>query len=65
MSEEKSHYPDVVQAQAALDAERQARAERAHEEIKAALAKYKCDMVAVPQITPEGRVVAVVQVIAR
>ena len=63
MSEERAPY-DVNAARAALDADRQARAERAAQRIQAVLVEERCQLVAAPQLTADGRVVAAVQVVA-
>lgn len=54
----------VSAAQAAIEADRQRRAETAAREIQAVLARYRCQLVAAPQLTPDGRIVAVSQIIA-
>lgn len=64
MSEERVPY-DVTQAHAAIDADRQARARQALARIQAVLEEERCQLVAVPQLTADGRVVAVVQVVAQ
>jgi len=64
MTEERVTY-DVTAAQAALDADRQARVDRAAARIQAVLAEERCQIVAVPQITADGRIVAVVQIVAQ
>lgn len=64
MSEERVPY-DVATAQAAIDADRQARVERAVQRIQEILDAERCRMVPVPQLTPDGRVVAIVQIVAQ
>lgn len=70
MTEELQVHPDSLQiidigaAQAAIEADRQQRAESAAREIQAVLACYRCQLVAVPQLTPDGRIVAVSQIVA-
>jgi phage gp36-like protein len=54
----------LAQAQAALDADRKARAERAAQRIQAVLAEERCQIIAIPQLA-DGRVVAVVQIVAQ
>ena len=53
------------QAAALVEADKQRRMKLAAEAVQAALAEHGCDLVAVPQIAPDGRVVAVVQLVAR
>lgn len=64
MSEPRVPY-GVAQAQAAIDADKQTRAREALARIKAVLEEERCQLVAVPQLTADGRVVAVVQVVAQ
>ncbi len=58
---------EMTPAQAAVlvDADKQRRVRAAADAVQAALAEYQCDLVAMPQITPDGRIVAVVQIVAR
>jgi hypothetical protein len=56
---------DVQTAQAALDADRQARAQAATAAVLAVLKRFRCEIVAVPQITVDGRIVTETQVVAR
>jgi formylmethanofuran:tetrahydromethanopterin formyltransferase len=53
------------QAAALVEANRQRRIKAAAEAVQAALAEHGCDLVALPQFAPDGRVVAVVQLVAR
>lgn len=53
------------QAAALVQADRQRRAQTALEAIEATLAAHACELVAIPQIAPDGRIVAVVQLIAK
>jgi pyruvate/2-oxoglutarate dehydrogenase complex dihydrolipoamide acyltransferase (E2) component len=53
------------QAAALVEADKQRRMKLAAEAVQAALAEHGCDLLAVPQIAPDGRVVAVVQLVAR
>ena len=53
------------QAAALVEADKQRRIKAAAKAVQAALAEHGCDLVAVPQIAPDGRVVAVVQLVAR
>ena len=64
MSEEQVTY-DVTQAQAVIDAEHKQRAERCAQRIAALLEAERCQIVAVPQITADGRIVAAVQIVAQ
>lgn len=64
MSEEKQAY-NIATAQAAIDADKKHRAELCFTEISKLLAAYRCDIVAQPQITPDGRIVAPVTIIAK
>ena len=54
-----------TEAAALVEADRQRRAKLAAEAVQAALAEHGCELLAVPQITADGRVVAVVQLVAR
>lgn len=53
------------QAAALVEQDKQRRIKLAAEAVQAALAEHGCDLVALPQIAPDGRVVAVVQLVAR
>ena len=53
------------QAAALVEADKQRRIKAAAEAVQAALAEHGCDLVALPQIAADGRVVAVVQIMAR
>lgn len=55
----------VQDAQALLEADRQQRSEQASAAIRAILEQYTCDLVAVPQLTADGRIVADIRVVAR
>lgn len=48
-----------------VEQDRQRRIKAAAEAVQAALAEHGCDLVALPQFAPDGRVVAVVQLVAR
>lgn len=48
-----------------VEADKARRIKAAAEAVQAALAEHGCDLVAVPQIAADGRVVAVVQLVAR
>lgn len=59
---------DVItpeQATALVNADKQRRIKAAAEAVQAALRENNCDLLAVPQIAADGRVVAVVQLVAR
>lgn len=48
-----------------IDAHRQASVKACGERLAALLQEYNCDLVAMPQFTQDGRVVAVVQLVAK
>ena len=48
-----------------VEADKQRRVMAAAEAVQAALQEHQCDLVALPQIAADGRVVAVVQIAAR
>jgi len=48
-----------------VEQDRQRRVQAAAEAVQAALRENNCDLLAVPQIAADGRVVAVVQLVAR
>jgi formylmethanofuran:tetrahydromethanopterin formyltransferase len=52
-------------AAALVKADNERRVKLAAEAIQRALADYGCDLVAMPTITPDGRVAAVVQIVAK
>ena len=52
------------QAKQMIDEERMERARMCLAQIQAALDAHRCQLMAAPQITPDGRIVAVVQVVA-
>jgi len=54
-----------AEAAALIKADSEHRVKLAAEAVQAALTEHGCDLVAVPQIAPDGRVVAVVQIVAR
>lgn len=54
-----------TEAAALVQADKERRVKLAAEAVQAALTEHGCDLVAVPQIAPDGRVVAVVQIVAR
>ena len=55
----------TVQAAALVEADKQRRVKAAAEAVAAALREHECDLVALPQIAADGRIVAVVQIAAR
>ena len=55
----------VAAARAAIAKEKQDRAVECGKEINAILKKYNCDMIAVPMINREGRIVAQSQITAK
>lgn len=50
---------------AALIANRERRAQACYAAVLAILAEHNCDIVAIPAIAPDGRIVAKVQIIAK
>ena len=54
-----------AEAAALIKADSEHRVKLAAEAVQAALTEHGCDLVAVPQIAADGRVVAVVQIVAR
>lgn len=54
-----------TEAAALVKADNERRVKLAAEAVQAALREHNCDLVAVPQIAPDGRLVAVVQIVAR
>ena len=54
-----------TESAALVEQDRQRRIKLAAEAVQAALAEHGCDLVALPQFAPDGRVVAVVQLVAR
>jgi len=64
MSEEQVTY-DITQAQAAIEADRQARAQRAAERIAQVLEEERCQLLARPGLTEDGRLAASVQIVAQ
>jgi hypothetical protein len=54
-----------AQATTLIEADKQQRMKAVLEAVQAALTKHNCDLVATPQFAPDGRVVAVVQIIAK
>ena len=54
-----------TEAAALVEQDKARRVKAAAEAVQAALQEYQCDLVALPQIAADGRVVAVVQIAAR
>ena len=54
-----------TEAAALVEQDKQRRVQAAAEAVQAALREHGCDLLAVPQLSSDGRVVAVVQLIAR
>jgi hypothetical protein len=52
-------------AAALVEADKQARVKLAAEAVQAALAAHNCDLVALPTITAQGTLAAVVQIVAK
>ena len=55
----------LEQAAALVEADKQHRVKMAAEAIQRALSDYACGLVAAPLITPDGRITAQVQIIAK
>jgi len=55
----------LEQARQAMADDEQRRMTAAAQAIKEVLAEHRCEIVAVPQIAQDGRIVAVVQVVAK
>lgn len=53
------------EARRVVDADKAQRVQAAAEQVAAILREQGCDLVAVPQLTADGRVTAVVQIVAR
>mgnify|MGYP000954247299 CR=1 FL=1 len=54
-----------AQAAQIMEADKQHRVQMAAEAVQCALSDYNCDIVAVPTISPDGRIAASVQLIAK
>ena len=63
MSEPTTMTP--TEAAQLVEADKQRRVKLAAEAVQAALQEHQCDLVAVPQLAADGRIVAVVQLTAR
>lgn len=55
----------VQEAQAMIETDRQQRSAQASAALRALLEQYACDLVAVPQLTTDGRIVADIRIVAR
>ena len=55
----------ATEAAQLVEADKQERIKAAADAIQAALAAHNCDLVAVPTITPQGTLAAIVQLIAK
>ena len=55
----------ATEAAQLVEADKQERVKAAADAIQAALAAHNCDLVAVPTITPQGTLAAIVQLIAK
>lgn len=53
------------EAEKLLEADRRQRAEVTSKAIQDVLTANKCDLIGVPQIAPDGRIIALVQIVAR
>lgn len=58
-----AELPNVALSLAALAADRQARLKTCSEELAETLKRHGCQLVAVPTLTPDGRIVAQVQLV--
>lgn len=56
---------DTNEAERIVEEAKEQRLRSCSQEIEAALAKYRCQLVAMAQITPDGRIVAMTQIIPR
>ena len=48
-----------------LEADKRQRAEAMGQAIEEAAQEFRCELLGVPQIAPDGRIVAVIQIVAR
>jgi len=60
----KSEIATTDEARALLDADKRQRAEVCLREIGAVLERHRCQLVTMPQLTADGRIVAQAQVVA-
>lgn len=56
---------DANEARKLVEQDKQARVQAAADAVGAILREHECDLIAVPQFTPDGRITAVVQIVAR
>jgi hypothetical protein len=59
------HPMTPTEAAALVEADKQARVKAAAEAVQAALTTHNCDLVALPTITAQGTLAAVVQIVAK
>lgn len=55
----------IEEAKAALDADARQRVEAANSALTDILARYNCELVVSPQLTADGRITAIVQIVAK
>ncbi len=65
MNDETTTIITPEQAHQAIEDDKQQRMKALAKIIENATAELRCDLVALPQYTPDGRTVAVLQIIAR
>ena len=65
MSDQTAKPMTAAQATALVEADKQQRMKAALEAVQAVLVEHNCELVATPQFAPDGRVVAVVQIVAK
>lgn len=56
---------ELKNAQEAIEKDMLQRSQQCGKELAELMKKHNCDLVAVPQLTPDGRTVAYVQIVAR
>lgn len=56
---------DATEARRLVDADKQRRVNAAAQAVQDALREHECDLIALPQIAADGRIVAVVQIVAK
>jgi hypothetical protein len=54
-----------AEAERLIEADKRERAEAVSKIIQDALSAHRCELIGVPQIAPDGRIVALVQIVAR
>lgn len=59
------HAMTPVEAAQLVEADKQSRLQAFGRALELAAQEYRCDLVALPQVTPDGRLVAVIQAIAK